>query len=317
MDTLIILGTMVFVGFFITLWYTPRFMRKAAASGYVVKDMYKKDRPQIPNIGGLTILAGTMGALMVAQFFVPMNDILVFYFIVFAFGLFGLADDLFDVGRFSKVIIPLILALPIAILCKDTRISLIFMELDLGTLYVYIICPLYLMVVANLVNMHSGFNGLSVGLSSNLLIFITAKAYLVNGTNGLESLYYIMPIFGALIAFQYYDFYPAKILWGNIGSLMIGSAIGGLILINHLEVFGIVLLIPHTINFLMYVVWKIKKLGEVKFGEVREDGTLKVPNPWTLKWVLPYYFRVTENQSMWAMYILTTLFGLLAIILVP
>ena len=70
-------------------------------------------------------------------------------------------------------------------------------------------------------------------------------------------------------------------------------------------------------NFLMYIVWKIKKLGDVKFGKLRRDGTLVVPNPWTLKWVFPYYFRLTEHQSMWILYLITTFFGLLGLIFVP
>jgi len=57
----------------------------------------------------------------------------------------------------------------------------------------------------------------------------------------------------------------------------------------------------------------IKKLGELKFGEVRDDGTIKVPNPWTLKWTCPYYLRLTEHQSMWIMYILTTIFGVIGL----
>ncbi|MBN2013920.1 MAG: UDP-N-acetylglucosamine-1-phosphate transferase [Candidatus Altiarchaeota archaeon] len=314
MDPLIISSIMFFVGFFVTFLYTPRFIHKATTMGFVVMDMYKKGKPLIPNVGGLTILAGTLASLMAAQLLVPMDKILIFYFIVTSFALFGLADDLLNVGRPSKIYIPFLLSLPIAILCKDTTLSLGFMEVELSTLYAYLICPLYVMVVANLVNMHSGFNGLSVGLSTNLLIFIAAKAYL---SNGVESLYYILPLFGSLIAFQYYDFYPAKILWGNVGSLMVGSAVGGLIVVNRLEAFGFVLLIPHIVNFLMYVVWKIKNLGDVKFGRVQEDGSLWVPNPWTLKWVLPYYFRVTEHQAMWFMYLLTTLFGVLAFVLVP
>ena len=315
MKTIVTLLIMFAVGFLVTLIYAPRFMKKARNRGFTVRDMYKKNKPLIPNMGGLVILTGVLASLMASQFFVlPMNDVLIFYFIVLTFGLFGLADDLLDIGRPTKIFIPFILALPIALLNKDTSLWLIFAEIELGVIYAYILSPLYLMVVANLVNMHSGFNELSVGLSTNLLIFVTARAYL---TNGIESLFFIMPVLGSLIAFQYYDAYPAKILWGNIGSLMVGAAIGGLIILNNMEVFGFILLIPHIINFLMYVVWKVKRLGDVKFGELRRDGTLKVPNPWTLKWVIPYYFRVTEHQAMWAMYLLTTFFGVLAFILVP
>jgi len=67
----------------------------------------------------------------------------------------------------------------------------------------------------------------------------------------------------------------------------------------------------------MYVVWKIKKIGEVKFGGLREDGTLIVPNPLTFKWLFPYYYRLTERQTMWIMYAITTAFGILGLIFVP
>jgi hypothetical protein len=45
-----------------------------------------------------------------------------------------------------------------------------------------------------------------------------------------------------------------------------------------------------------------------KFGKLRKDGTLEVPNRLTLKWILPYYFRMTEKQVVLAMYALTALF---------
>jgi UDP-N-acetylglucosamine--dolichyl-phosphate N-acetylglucosaminephosphotransferase len=46
---------------------------------------------------------------------------------------------------------------------------------------------------------------------------------------------------------------------------------------------------------------------------VREDGTLEVPNPFTLKWVLPYYFGMTERQTVLAMYALTLPFCVLGL----
>jgi len=46
----------------------------------------------------------------------------------------------------------------------------------------------------------------------------------------------------------------------------------------------------------------------VKFGRVREDGTIEVPNRFTLKWILPYYFKMTEKEAVLAMYVLTASF---------
>jgi UDP-N-acetylglucosamine--dolichyl-phosphate N-acetylglucosaminephosphotransferase len=62
------------------------------------------------------------------------------------------------------------------------------------------------------------------------------------------------------------------------------------------------------------VVWKIRKVGEIKFGRLREDGTLKVPNPLTMKWILPYYYRVTEPQAILTLYLLTVISGAFGLI---
>jgi UDP-N-acetylglucosamine--dolichyl-phosphate N-acetylglucosaminephosphotransferase len=78
---------------------------------------------------------------------------------------------------------------------------------------------------------------------------------------------------------------------------------------------GFIMLIPHTINFLMYVYWRVKKYPQVKFGKTRDDGTLEVPNNLTLKWVLPYYFRVTEKQSTYAMFAVTAVFCVIGILI--
>jgi UDP-N-acetylglucosamine--dolichyl-phosphate N-acetylglucosaminephosphotransferase len=304
------------IGLLTTFIYTPKLIKKACDRGYIVKDMYKKGKPNVPNLGGLAILVGIMTSLIVAQFLVShavSHNLLIFYFMVLSYALFGLMDDLLDVGRKMKIYVPFFLALPILLLIDNNPLHLGITDMDAGILYL-IIAPMYVMVVSNLVNMHSGFNGLSCGLSYMVLVFTVIKVAMGEHP---ENIMYILPAFGSILAFLYFETYPAKIFWANIGSLMVGAAVGGFIVLNHLELFGIVILIPHIINFLMYVVWRIKKLGEVKFGGLREDGTLIVPNPLTLKWLFPYYFRLTERQTMWIMYFVTMFFGIIALLFVP
>jgi UDP-N-acetylglucosamine--dolichyl-phosphate N-acetylglucosaminephosphotransferase len=97
---------------------------------------------------------------------------------------------------------------------------------------------------------------------------------------------------------------------------MIGAGIGLLIIIKGYHFAGFVMLIPHTINFLMYVYWRIRhstapndtRYKIAKFGSLRKDGTLRVPNQLTLKWYLPYKYRMTEKQAVLAMYTLTIIF---------
>lgn len=311
-STLIIIFSVSFAMVFLSV---PRFIHKLTEKGLVVRDFYKTDKPRVPTNGGLAILFGVLGSLIIAQILInPVDKLLIFYFVVFTFAVFGLVDDLIDVGRALKIVLPFFLALPIALLNLDTTLWIGFTEIELGAFYTYIIAPVYVMVVTNLINMHSGYNGLSNGLAGILFIFVGIGAYI---QNGVESLIYLVPILGASLAFLYYNKYPSRIFEGNCGSLMVGSALGGLIVLNNMEIFGVIILIPHIINFLMYVLWKIKKVGEIKFGGIREDGTLEVPNPLTMKWIVPYYFRVTEPQAILILYSLTVMSGAFGLIVGP
>jgi UDP-N-acetylglucosamine--dolichyl-phosphate N-acetylglucosaminephosphotransferase len=112
------------------------------------------------------------------------------------------------------------------------------------------------------------------------------------------------------LAYFFFEHYPSRIFWGNIGALSVGAAIGCLIVTQNFLISGFIMLIPHTVNFLMYVYWRMhtQKYPLVKFGHIRDDGTIEVPNPLMLKWVLPYYFRMTEKQGAAAMYALNTVF---------
>ena len=62
-----------------------------------------------------------------------------------------------------------------------------------------------------------------------------------------------------------------------------------------------------------YKIFENEKFKIVKFGKIRDDGTIEVPNNLTLKWVLPYYKRVTEKQITIVMWMVTGIFCLLGI----
>ena len=55
--------------------------------------------------------------------------------------------------------------------------------------------------------------------------------------------------------------------------------------------FPSVILLPHIADFVMFMYLKMNGKPFVKFGELRKDGTLKVPNPIKMKFLLPYYFN--------------------------
>jgi len=300
------------LSFLVTFFLIPRFIRKLKEEGHIVKDYYKIKETFVPTMGGLPILMGVLSALIILQLIFPdVEHLLIFYFVIFIYAVFGLVDDLVNVGRKIKLVAPFFLAFPIALLNIDTSLSLIFTEVELGILFSYIIAPLYVMVVSNLINMHSGFNGVSGGTTTILLGFTAIASFIKYGFVGLI---YVAPILGAMIAFMYFNRYPSRIFLGNIGTLMIGASLGGFIIFQNLEIFGVIILIPHIINFLMFVYWKIRKYPHIKFGKVRKDGTLEVPNNLTMKWILPYYFPMTEKKAVMATYLFSIVSGICGVL---
>jgi UDP-N-acetylglucosamine--dolichyl-phosphate N-acetylglucosaminephosphotransferase len=295
--------------FVFTIAAMPYIIRKLKENGHVVRDMYKADFPLVPTKGGLAILIIALLALSILTLFyskviTPINYTIIV--VVALFALFGTLDDLINIGRPAKLILLYYCSYPLIPLITNTAILFpLFGNVDLSIIYLQLIIPTYVPVVANLVNMHSGFNGIAPGLSMIVLVTLIFKAYFFGN---IPNALFIVCLTGAVAGYFLYERYPSRVFWGNVGSLSIGAAIGAMIVTQSFIISGFIMLIPHTVNFLMYVYWRLKKYPVAKFGKVREDGTLEVPNPLTLKWVLPYYFRMTERTAAYCMYGVTALF---------
>jgi len=297
------------VPFTITLITTPYFIRKFKESGLVVTDYYKKNKPMVPEKGGLIILLITLVSISIASLFFDLpHSTFRIAAVLTLFGLTGLLDDLINIGRPSKIVMLYFFSFPLIPLISTNAIDFpLIGTIDFGIFYAIVIIPIYVMVTANLVNMHSGFNGLSSGLSLIILITLLAKSITEN-PDQIDNLFAITCMISATLAFFWYNKHTSRIFWGNIGALTVGSLIGIFIVIQGFLISGLVMLIPHIINFIMYVYWRIKKLPPDKFGKIRYDGTIEVPNQLTLKWFLPYYKRMTEKQATCLMYLLTLVF---------
>lgn len=289
------------------------FITKLTQKGTVVKDYYKPGEKMVPTGGGIAILIVAMVGLSLNSLFfkfTPTNYVVLI--VIALFGLFGILDDMIDIGHAAKLLLMYYCSYPLIQYATQTSVNAPYLgTIELGIIYLQLIIPTYVLVTANLVNMHSGFNGMSSGLSVIVLVSLIIKSILIGGVENILS---VVSITGAILGFYIYERYPSRIFWGNIGSLTAGSAIGALIVIQGFILSGFVMLIPHTVNFLMYVFWRVKKYPQIKFGKIRSDGTLQVPNPLTLKWVLPYYFKISEKHTTWAMFLLTGLFCVLGIL---
>jgi UDP-N-acetylglucosamine--dolichyl-phosphate N-acetylglucosaminephosphotransferase len=311
---LIMLAAFFLLPIIFMIYSMPYVIRKLRQNGHVVKDMYKANLPDVPTQGGLVVLLIAIFSLSILTMFYSRYITSINYTIVMVvvlFALFGLLDDLVNIGRPAKLILLYYCSYPLLPFITTTVIVLpLIGSMDLSILYIQIIIPTYVPVVANLVNMHSGLNGLAPGLSLMVLVTLLLKAFYYGD---IFNALFIVCLAGAVAGYFWFEKYPSQIFWGNIGALSIGAAIGAMIVTQGFIISGFIMLIPHTVNFLLYVYWMLRKskYPVAKFGKVREDGTLEVPNPLTLKWVFPYYFRMTEKQAGYAMFGVTFVFCIL------
>ena len=310
----LILFVFLLVPFICMIIAMPHIIKKLKENGYVVRDMYKKTMPEIPTNGGLPLLLVAIFSLSILTLFyaksiTPINYTIIVVVVLFAF--FGILDDMVNIGRPAKLILLYYGSYPLIPFITSTFIIFPFIgSVDFSIIYLQIIIPTYVPVVANLVNMHSGFNGLAPGLSLIILATLVFKAFFYGN---IYNALFIVCLTGAVLGYFWFERYPSRIFWGNVGALSVGAAIGCIIVTQGFIVSGFVMLIPHTVNFLMYVYWRlrIRKYPMAKFGRERDDGTVEVPNFLTLKWVLPYYLRMTERTGAYAMYALTAGFCVL------
>lgn len=302
------------VPFLFVLSAMPYIIRKLRENGITVKDMYKKAQPVVPTNGGLPIILIAIFSLSILTLFyakaiTSMNYTIIVVVVLFA--LFGLLDDMINIGRPAKLILLYYCSYPLIPFIASTYIFFPFIgSVDFSIFYLQLIIPTYVPVVANLVNMHSGFNGMAPGLSLIVLAALVVKAYFFGN---IYNALFIVCLTGVLLGYYWFERYPSRIFWGNVGALSVGAAIGCMVVSQGFIVSGFVMLIPHTANFLLYVYWRLnsRRYPVAKFGIPRDDGTIEVPNPLTLKWVLPYYIRMTERSATYAMFALTAGFCVL------
>jgi UDP-N-acetylglucosamine--dolichyl-phosphate N-acetylglucosaminephosphotransferase len=249
-------------------------------AGIVGKNMHSEIQEEVAEMGGLVIVvgfgAGIFTVIAVKTFFnifpsVDLISILVALSTILIVVLIGIFDDLVSMPQQIKAFMPLFAALPLIVIKEgSTFVRVPFWgNVNFGLLYTLVIIPLEVTIAANAVNMLAGFNGLEVGMGIIAMGSLAIIAYLLGK---IAVLVILLAALGALLATLYYNWYPAKILVGDVGTLSIGAIIAAAVIMGNFEIAGVILLIPYIIDFLI----KAKNHFPYSFGEYR-GGKLYCP----------------------------------------
>lgn len=267
------------VSFLTTLILIPLLWK----AGVIGRDMHKPGRPEVAEMGGLAIVAGfSAGVLLVLgeiSFLhllpeVDMIALLAVLATVLLTGLIGIVDDLIGMRQWVKAFLPVIAALPLmAVRVGHTWMKIPFFgQVNFWIFYPLVLVPLGVTGAANAVNMLAGFNGLEVGMG---IIAMGSLSFIAASLNAATALVLLLAGLGALLGVIHFNWYPARVFVGDVGTLSIGAIMASAVIVGNFEAAGIIVFIPHIVDF----VFKAATGFHKSFGDLHSDGKLHCPQP--------------------------------------
>ncbi|MBD3187722.1 hypothetical protein GF325_12880 [Candidatus Bathyarchaeota archaeon] len=240
------------IPFAITILIIPRQIKFMKKHDWVGFDIHKEARPAVAESGGLSMILGVAVGICILMAFVPSHLIMfmaVLASIILA-SVIGIIDDKLKLSAFKKIASTVIATVPMVAFYIATDIIPGTPPVPfLGTLQVTILylpfIPGFLSVMMNAVNMLEGYNGEGSGTA----IIVTVALLIAGIINGsMEAILLSLPVLASLIAFFFYNRYPAKIFPGDIGTLQVGMALGCIAIVGSLEFVVVIAFIPHFLN---------------------------------------------------------------------
>jgi phospho-N-acetylmuramoyl-pentapeptide-transferase len=280
---------------FINLLYKIRFTRRVEAPKRGKIPLFDKlhdIKAGTPVGGGILIIAlvtllfaiifplsGYMGIYIKTAYDLRW-ELFIIFFTFISFGLLGLSDDIlkffmkptkgvlglwFGLRRRQKFILQWILAFIVGFFLYNNlgihivHIPLVGKVFDLGIWYIPF-AAFFIVAFTNAFNITDGLDGLATGL---LLICLVAFATIVVRSIDTPLSLFISIWSGSLMAFLYFNIWPARIFMGDTGALSFGAtlAVVGLLTGSFvaLVVMGGIFLLEVTSSGIQILSWKFRK----------------------------------------------------------
>lgn len=249
------LVTSILVVPFINLLYKLKFQRQKQKTldfqdnQTPIFDKFHNSKSGTPVGGGLLIIVSVLilftilfPILKFSNIFISANyniaqELGIIFFTFIGFGLLGLYDDIMKFFNFKKtgffglkmrhkLILQLLLATIISVfIYAQMGMNFIYLPflgaINLGLFFI----PISVIIItgfANFFNITDGLDGLSCGL---LMIALFAFWFLSSSSIDTPISIFLALWIGSLIAFLYFNVYPARIWLGDVGSLSFGATI--------------------------------------------------------------------------------------------
>lgn len=244
------------VAVLVVLWVTPLINRFGLKNGLVDRPGGRKihHRPMV-RLGGVSIFTGTLIALLLVWWsggfgtLPPQKEFEVWGVTLggLAFFLIGLADDLLTLPALTRLVMQLL----VAGLAWNAGVQIDFLTIPgigLISLQDWVSLPItmvWLVGMANAINMIDGLDGLAAGVSgiAALVMFVVAL-FMHQPAAALIA----AALAGGCLGFLRYNFNPAQIFMGDGGAYFLGFMLAGVGVIGLVKsVTTVAVLLPYVI----------------------------------------------------------------------
>ena len=291
------------LSFLVTRVSMPRIIKKLEDANIVGKDIHKSWKPIVAEMGGFGILFGFIIGIFSGIY---MHDILAYplcivLIVILLVGIIGIVDDLLALSSKEKFFLLFLAGIPLIWAAPP----------NVGILYLIVI-PIALSIGSNLTNMLAGLNGIESGLGVISMTSLTI-ACIILGKYDVTII--SMSMLGALIAFLYYNRYPAKIFPGDTGTLIIGAAIVSIAFIGRVKLIALIVLMPNIIDAaLKFYSAGVMNRQQQKPTQLNDEGKLVRPET-GFKSLIRLVLRkpIAEKDAVKIIWAIGIAFGILGI----
>ena len=301
---LIISGVCGLVAFIITFFSMPSLIRRLKNAEIVGKDIHKLSKPEVAEMGGIGILLGFAIAIMLGVYLCPewQPQLTISLVVILLVGIIGIVDDLIMFSSKEKLILLWIAGLPI-MWVTPPNVSIVYM----------LLIPVAVSVASNLTNMLAGLNGIETGLGVIALTSLTLSCIIMNK---FDVAIISFSMLGALIAFLFYNKYPANVFPGDVGTLIIGASIAIIAFIGRVKIIAFIVLIPNIIDgVLKFYSAGVMERQNFKPTQVKEDGMLVAPSGGFNSLIRSILKRpMNEKRVVYIIWAIGIFFGLMGIL---
>ena len=210
---------------------------KAGQSIREIGPTWHNNKAGTPMMGGLMFIGAVIICMVISSFFAEDFTALYVLGLSLCFGLVGFLDDFFKLKYKRNLGLTSLQKALLQMAVSALYLYLLYKQGNLtGSVYIpfaakpvqlhillYIFCAMFIMVgCVNAVNLTDGIDGLCGSVTLPVMVFFAVAAF---AKGRLDLALLPASLAGALVAYLFYNWHPAKVFMGDTGSLFLGGMV--------------------------------------------------------------------------------------------